>query len=97
MSTNLYKFTKAQAREVCACPAVGERLYDYIVDLLEDPVAEEVEDHLLNCRCCRQEYLKLLSLRGAKGEPETKHDDGDAGAPNDKNVFSLAGFRKEPA
>lgn len=93
MSKNLYKFAESVSREVCARP-VGKLLYDYVADLLEDPAAEEFEDHLLNCRHCRREYLKLLSLRGTKGETKDPQDAEDEHTPDAPNVFSFAAFKR---
>lgn len=100
MSENLCEFVdarsrEARSREACVRPAVGGLLFDYIAELLEDPAASEFEDHLLDCRCCRHEYLKLLSLRGAKGAAKATLDGEDARASDDANVGSIAVFRKE--
>jgi anti-sigma factor RsiW len=65
MDTYFNLITETQSREVCTRPALGELLPDYIVDLLEDPAAEEVEDHLLECRHCKERYLTILRIRGA--------------------------------
>lgn len=93
MNKNLYKFVVAQSREVCAHPAIGKLLYDYIADLLDDPLAGEVEDHLLDCHCCRHEYLKVLSLRGAPDVNKTIHDKA-ASATGNMKIFSAAAFKK---
>lgn len=52
------------AAAVCSDPAVGSLLPDYIVDLLDDTVAFEVEQHLVDCRSCKQRYLTVLRARG---------------------------------
>lgn len=63
---------------VCNSPALGELLPDYIAELLADSIEEEVEDHLLDCLHCRENYLKVLSisnaLRSAKAARDNKDD-----------------------
>jgi anti-sigma factor RsiW len=65
MDTYFNLITETQSREVCTCPSLGARLPDYIVELLEDLAAEEVEDHLLECRHCKERYLTILRIRSA--------------------------------
>lgn len=55
--------TKVRFLKPCVRPDVGDLLPDYIVDLLSDDAAEEVEEHLLLCGNCRRDYLHILSLR----------------------------------
>lgn len=64
------KNTPARVRflKPCVHPEVGSLLPDYIIDLLSDDAAEEVEEHLLACGHCREDYLNILSLRAAAGE-----------------------------
>jgi len=50
---------------VCGLPALGELLPDYIAGLLADSVAEEVEEHLLDCLDCRSKHLKILGIAEA--------------------------------
>lgn len=57
---------EAQVQKECTCPALSELLPDYIVELLEDTAAVEVEDHLLDCLPCREKYLKMLCLNGVR-------------------------------
>jgi anti-sigma factor RsiW len=63
MSTYFNQVTGTQSVEVCTCPAVGALLPDYIVELLEDPAAEKVERHLVDCRHCKERYLTILRAR----------------------------------
>lgn len=51
--------------EPCTCPAIGSLLPAYIVDLLDDPVAEKVESHLVDCRHCKERYVTVLRVRRA--------------------------------
>ena len=93
MNRDPYKIGEAQPREACARPAAAELLYDYTADLLEDPAAEEFEDHLLDCGCCRRQYLRLLGLRGAKAAAEPARDEKRR-APRRAKVITLAAFRR---
>lgn len=92
MNSELYEIGEEQSLDVCARAAVAGLLYDYIADLLDDPAAGEFEEHLLDCRSCRLEYLRLLSLRGAKLGAEPARDEDEA--PGGAKVFTLAAFRK---
>lgn len=47
----------------CLCPAVGSKLPDYIVDLLPDDDAFEVEQHLAECNHCKERYLLVLRVQ----------------------------------
>jgi anti-sigma factor RsiW len=77
---------------------LGELLLDYIVDLLEESVAEEVEDHLLDCAYCEERYQTILNIRsasrrktrGAEGEQVLQPERAAGGA----KVLKLAEFRK---
>lgn len=51
--------------EVCTCPAIGALLPDYIVDLLDESMAEKVESHLVDCRHCKAGYVTVLRVRRA--------------------------------
>jgi anti-sigma factor RsiW len=76
MDTYFNLITETQSREVCTRPALGARLPDYIVDLLEDLAAEEVEDHLLECRHCKERYLTILRVRGAAIQARQREQEG---------------------
>jgi anti-sigma factor RsiW len=45
------------------CPAVSRLLTDYIVESLSDEAAAHVEQHLLGCAPCRNEYEQIMRLR----------------------------------
>ena len=47
----------------CVSPASGEKLPAYIVDLLNDQEALEVEQHLAECKFCKERYLLMLAVR----------------------------------
>jgi|SRR5689334_24760901 len=69
----------------CFCPAVGSKLPDYIVNLLDDAKAFEVEQHLAQCDYCKKKYLLVLrvqreaALRARNIDP----DNGAATLSND--------------
>lgn len=47
----------------CIHPAVGSKLPDYIVDLLNDDEAFEVDQHLVDCKYCKDKYLFVLRVQ----------------------------------
>ncbi|HKU76871.1 MAG TPA: zf-HC2 domain-containing protein [Pyrinomonadaceae bacterium] len=49
----------------CDRPDVSGRLYAYLDDPINEPAADEIEDHLLDCRDCRESFLTALNLRSA--------------------------------
>jgi hypothetical protein len=57
--------SKLPSQELCIKRGVGAIVADYIVGLLEDSEAEDVENHLLECRRCKEKYLLILDLRGS--------------------------------
>jgi putative zinc finger protein len=46
----------------CLSPLIGQRLSHYIMDLLADAEAEAFEEHLLLCRACREDYLRMCEV-----------------------------------
>lgn len=63
MSKNTNHKQKSHPEIVCTAPALGAQVPDYIVDRLTDAEAEFVEDHLLQCKGCREMYLTILFTR----------------------------------
>lgn len=55
---------KPPCKETRKGRSMGALLADYIVNLLEDLEAEEVEDHLILCDGCKERYLTVRELRG---------------------------------
>lgn len=47
----------------CVNPETGEKLPAYIVDLLDDEEAFEIEQHLAECKLCKEWYLLMLRVR----------------------------------
>lgn len=88
------KLAQAHVSGTCSNPVVGERVSAYVTDPLGDPSAEEVEDHLLDCRHCRDFFLVLLSLRDEARR--TKNRRGENGrASSEAAIFQLSDCRKE--
>lgn len=95
MNMKQHEFAAAQSSGVCADPVVGERLFIYFSNPLEDPAAEEVEDHLLDCRHCRNILLTMLSLQNETRRASDVSFNHDGSASNDAKVARLADFEKE--
>lgn len=64
MRTNLSKSKEELVGAVCTQSGFTERVDRYLDDPLNDPEAEEIEDHLLDCRACREFVDTMLSVRG---------------------------------
>lgn len=110
MNTHVLRNTEEESREtansaasgagVCTVPALGELLPDYIAELLSDAIAQEFEDHLLDCLSCREKHLKVLSIGDALREAKAALGDGEEGVRQDETasggakVFEIAGFKK---
>ncbi len=95
MNTSQYKINEAQASGTCTHPTLGDRLSAYLADPVESPAAEEVEDHLLECRYCREFFLMVLSIRGEARMAKKKRAGANGHSSNDEKVLRLADFRKE--
>ena len=63
MNTILDDFTQVQGG--CERPDISGRLYAYLDDPINEPAAEEIEDHFLECRDCRELFLTTTNLRDA--------------------------------
>lgn len=83
--------TSALAGRVCNSSALGELLPDYIAELLADPIEEEVEEHLLDCLHCREQYLKVLSIGNALHRAKVARGNTDDQALPDESGTSVAG------
>jgi predicted anti-sigma-YlaC factor YlaD len=53
---------EALSRRQCVNPEARKELYAYISGTLESSESGEVEDHLLECRNCRDFFLIMLSV-----------------------------------
>ena len=72
------RLNELHAGLTCTSPRIGSQLPDYIVDLLDDTAAEEVETHLGDCVHCKRLYVTVLRFRAAR-----------AGRTHDKITSSL--------
>jgi len=65
MSTKPNNVVPLRPQGQCVHPDIGELLPDYLVGLLSEAAAEEVEQHLLACVRCHENYLKVCRLKEA--------------------------------
>ncbi len=63
MTTQSNNNQKSHIVAVCSCPTLGCKLPDYIVDLLDEEDAYQVEQHLVECQGCKERYLAVLRIR----------------------------------
>ncbi len=66
--TTASHLNKLHAGVNCIAPKIGSRLPDYILDLLNDKDAEEVDTHLANCVHCKRLYVTVLQFRATRGQ-----------------------------
>jgi hypothetical protein len=93
MSKNLNSTIKAHHHARCTDPDMRELLPDYIVELLADSAACEVEDHLLFCRRCREDYLSILSVRSTAQQAKSAHSHEEKLGAGDAEIMSKANFK----
>ena len=68
----------------CTSPASGEKLPAYIVDLLNDQEALEIEQHLAECDFCKERYLLMLAVRSEAPQRRSVTTlQNEAALPND--------------
>jgi Putative zinc-finger len=95
MNKTQNKIVNAQFEHPCIRPEIGELLPDYIVNLLADWAADEVEEHLLGCRQCRENYLKVISLPGAaRAKKERAAAAAKESSPARGELVRFADFKK---
>lgn len=94
MNTSQHKHPVAHVSVSCAKPGIRQHLSIYITDPLDDPLAEEVEDHLLDCRHCREFFMTMLQLRDEARRQKEARGGGNGRPSNEAKVFSLADFKK---
>src|ERR1700753_22520 len=63
------------ATDGCIQPEIGQMLVDYIANELENSIARKVEDHLLPCRSCRENLLKVSKILSPRHEANDKYKD----------------------
>lgn len=76
----------------CDRPDITGRLYAYLDDPINEPAAEDIEEHLLGCRDCRESFLMALKLRCAGRDARIAEDEEIKGSAD---VVRIADFRKE--
>jgi anti-sigma factor RsiW len=91
MGTNLIESTEEVVGAVCTKPGFAELVNKYLDDPLSAPEAKEVEDHLLDCRACREFVDMMLSIRGEAARSARANDKGR----KDGRPARLATYRKE--
>jgi predicted anti-sigma-YlaC factor YlaD len=95
MNKRQLNYTAEKLCVTCTNPVIQEQVFAYIADQIEDSAAEEVEDHLLECRHCREFFLIMLSIRGEAQKVSRPHGSQDCLTSNDALVPRLADFRKK--
>jgi predicted anti-sigma-YlaC factor YlaD len=65
MSDHSNEIVEGECAPGCVNKDIGQLLPDYLVGLLSVSASDEVKEHLLFCRECREHYLKIISLRTA--------------------------------
>lgn len=95
MSETLKKFAKAHHHAQCIDTHIRELLPDYMVELLVDTAAEEeVEEHLIFCRRCREDYLKFLGIRSSARHARMTRGDEERLGAGDAELLSRADFKE---
>ena len=90
MTTQSNNNHKSHIVAVCSCPALGYKLPDYIVDLLDDEEAYQVEQHLVECQGCKENYLAVLRIWSeALARRETVTADNGAPRWSNDNIGDL--------
>lgn len=95
MNNSEHKSAEPQFSGACIHPAIGGRLSAYITGLIEGPAVKEIEDHLLECRSCREFFSTVASMRGEARKINSARNGGDEPAGSGAKVLRLADFRKE--
>lgn len=95
MKKVLRESSEAQFCGKCTETSIQEQVFSYLADDLEDSAAEEVEDHLLECRHCREFFLAMLNTRGEASMAQSASGGGTGRVSNDGSVPRLADFRKK--
>jgi predicted anti-sigma-YlaC factor YlaD len=91
MGTNLYEAEEETVGGVCTQPIFIERVSRYLDDPVNSSAAEQVEEHLLDCRGCREFVDTMLSIR-AEG---TRSARGNEQSCKEGRLARIATYRKE--
>lgn len=82
-----------EVSDTCANPHISKQIPEYVNNPLEDPSAKVIENHLLECRSCREFFILLLQLRSVYGNAG-KQKARRRKALKSANVVTLADFKK---
>ena len=82
-------FIRSEVEGSCSNGAIKERLADYLVDPLDEKLAEVVEEHLLDCRTCRELVLLMLEARQELTQGRPGHE------PDANRVLNFLQFRRD--
>jgi len=66
----------------------------YITDPINDPSAEEVENHLLDCRGCRDFFLTMLKMRSHAAQAEKRGRNSATRKMDRADLIRFSDFRK---
>ncbi len=83
----------AEVSDACADPHISKLIPEYVNNLIADPSANEIENHLLECRHCREFFITLMQLRiihGNRGKRRARRRK----ALKSSSVVTLADFKK---
>lgn len=102
MTTNSYQLRGEDCGDECAFPALKGLIPEYVAGMLGTSAAAALEDHLLDCRPCRENYLAYLKLLGSAFAAFTRFarsrpgGDGaaEAHAGGDAKVVRLEEFKR---
>ena len=78
----------------CIRPSIGQLLTNYAVNDLNESLAKVVEDHMLACRVCREQFVKMGKVFGKKRYSDySKSDECKKETGEQKTVerFKIAG------
>lgn len=96
MNMSQRESTEAQFSGTCITPDVQDQVFEYIADLLEDREAERIEDHLLDCRHCREFFLTMRRIGSEAHKEQNSRGGEDGQSPNSHaQVLRLSDFRSK--
>jgi anti-sigma factor RsiW len=80
----------SRTKGFCTNTEIGARLPDYVLDLVDDSEAEEIERHLTECIFCKENYLTVLRARGTAQmvEPDADEEPDGSSKPAPKEPES---------
>lgn len=95
MKRSQYEFAEVAVGQQCDNPGIRGYLSVYILNPVEDPSAREVEDHLLDCRHCREFLLTTLSVRDEARRAKNRRRNEARRGPSAAQVIRLDDHKKE--